>query len=61
MSSKILVVDDEPDLQDLVVQQFRRNIRNGEYEFKFARDGAEALEMLEADPDIDIVLSEVDR
>ncbi len=41
MSSKILVVDDEPDLEDLVVQRFRRNIRDGEYEFKFARDGAE--------------------
>ena len=59
MSSKILVVDDEPDLEDLVVQRFRRNIRNGEYEFKFARDGAEALEVLEADPDIDIVLCDI--
>jgi len=34
MSSKILVVDDEQDLKDLVVQRFRRNIRKGEYEFK---------------------------
>ncbi len=59
MPSKILVVDDEPDLEDLVVQRFRRNIRNGEYEFKFARDGAEALEVLEADPDIDIVLTDI--
>jgi len=59
MSSKILVVDDEPDLEDLIVQRFRRNIREGEYEFKFARDGAEALEVLEADPDIDIVLCDI--
>ena len=58
MSSKILVVDDEPDLEDLVVQRFRRNIRKGEYEFKFAGDGVEALEVLEADPDIDIVLTD---
>ena len=59
MPSKILVVDDEPDLRDLVVQQFRRSIRKGEYEFKFARDGVEALEVLKADPDIDIVLSDI--
>ncbi len=59
MTSRILVVDDEPDLEDLVVQRFRRNIRKGEYEFKFARDGVEALEVLEADPGIDIVLCDI--
>ena len=47
MPPRILVVDDEPDFRDLVVQKLRRNIRNGDYEFKFARDGAEALEVLE--------------
>ena len=61
MTSRILVVDDEPDLEDLVVQRFRRNIRKGEYEFKFARDGVEALEVLEADPGIDIVFAGVDE
>ena len=59
MSSKILVVDDEPDLEDLVVQRFRRSIRKGEYEFKFASDGVEALQVLKADPGIDIVLSDI--
>ncbi len=59
MTSRILVVDDEPDLEDLVVQRFRRNIRKGEYEFKFARDGVEALEVLESDPGIHIVLCDI--
>jgi len=59
MSSKILVVDDEPDLEVLVLQKFRRSIRKGKYEFTFARDGSEALEVLNADPEIDIVLSDI--
>jgi len=59
MSSKILVVDDEPDLKDLIVQRFRSQIRKGVYEFTFAGDGAEALKALETDPDIDIVLSDI--
>ena len=57
--SKILVVDDEPDLEPLMLQRMRRHIRSGKYEFLFARNGADALSRLEQDPDIDIVLSDI--
>jgi len=40
---KILVVDDEKDIQPLFEQRFRREIRNGEFEFVFAYSGEEAL------------------
>ena len=58
-TKKILVVDDEPDLEPLVLQRMRRNIRRGEYEFVFAHDGVEALEMLMADKEIDMVVSDI--
>ncbi|MCQ3804727.1 MAG: SpoIIE family protein phosphatase [bacterium] len=57
--SKILVVDDEPDLEPLMLQRMRRYIRKGTYEFLFARSGKEALEQLNEDPEIDIVLSDI--
>lgn len=56
---KILVVDDEPDLELLVTQKFRRRIRDGEYTFVFAQDGEQALQRLKAEADIDIVLSDI--
>ena len=56
---KILVVDDEPDLEPLILQRMRRQIRSQEYEFVFARDGVEALEKLNADQTIDMVLSDI--
>ena len=56
---KILVVDDEPDLELLVTQKFRRRIRDGEYTFVFAQDGEQALQRLKAETDIDIVLSDI--
>ena len=56
---KILVVDDEPDLEPLVLQRMRRNIRSGKYEFVFAGNGVEALEKLDEDDDIDMVLSDI--
>jgi adenylate cyclase len=59
MTSKILVVDDEPDLEDLVTQKFRRQIRDGSMAFGFARDGVEALEFLEANTDFDMVVSDI--
>ena len=58
-TKKILVVDDEPDLEPLMLQRMRRNIRRGEYEFVFAHDGVEALEMLMADKEIDMVVSDI--
>ena len=57
--SRILMVDDEEDLELLVRQRFRRRIRKGEYEFLFAHNGKEALEVLEENPDIRLVLSDI--
>lgn len=56
---KILVVDDEPDLETLILQRMRRSIRSGQYEFVFAHNGVEALEILGADDTIDMVLSDI--
>ena len=56
---KILVVDDEPDLEPLMLQRMRRDIRAGRYRFVFAQNGVEALERLSQDEDIDMVLSDI--
>jgi sigma-B regulation protein RsbU (phosphoserine phosphatase) len=57
--TRILVVDDEPDLEVLFRQRYRRQVRSGDYEFLFARDGAEALEILGPAPDVDLVLTDI--
>ncbi|UZD21379.1 response regulator [Algoriphagus halophytocola] len=57
--AKILVVDDEADLEVLITQKFRRKIRSGEYEFVFAFNGREALQKLSEQADIDMVLSDI--
>jgi sigma-B regulation protein RsbU (phosphoserine phosphatase) len=59
MSFKILVVDDEADLELLVRQKFRKKIRDGEFEFVFALNGQEALDKLKDDSGIGIVLSDI--
>lgn len=59
MITKILVVDDEPDLEALVKQKFRKKIREKEYAFLFASNGVHALEQINANPDIDVVLSDI--
>ena len=56
--AKILVVDDETDLEILIKQKFRKEIRKKEYEFLFAINGKDALEKLLEDPEVDIVLSD---
>ena len=56
---RILVVDDEPDLEPLILQRMRRKIRSGSYSFEFARNGVEALEMLNLHQDIDMVVSDI--
>ena len=56
---KILVVDDEVDLQPLMLQRMRRDIRAGRYSFVFAHNGIEALEKLNEDDTIDMVLSDI--
>ncbi len=61
MPTKILVVDDEPDLETLILQRFRKQIKDKEFEFFFARDGVEAVELLEQKDDnpIEIVLTDI--
>ena len=59
MTAQILVVDDEPDLEALVVQKFRHQIREGALIFLFAHDGVEALKLLEANRDVDMVISDI--
>src|SRR6185437_5761764 len=59
MTARILVVDDEPDLETLVQQKFRQKIRDGAVSFLFARDGVEALAVLGSNPDIDLVVTDI--
>src|SRR6188474_2234663 len=57
--AKILVVDDEADLEALIKQKFRQKIREHKYEFVFAVNGVDALVKLAEHPDIDVVLSDI--
>lgn len=57
--TKILVADDEADLETLIRQKFRQKIREQQYEFVFAINGKEALEKIQQHPDIDVVLSDI--
>ena len=59
MAATILFVDDEPDLEALVLQKFRRQIRDGAVSFVFARDGIEALQSIETNPHVDMVVSDI--
>ncbi|WP_343217803.1 AAA-like domain-containing protein [Halotia branconii] len=59
MPAIILVVDDEPDLELLLRQKFRKKIREKQFHLIFARNGVEALEILQMEPDIDIVLTDI--
>lgn len=56
---KILVVDDEPDLESLIKQKFRREIKEGKYNFSFANNGVKALEKLNEDKEIELVLTDI--
>jgi class 3 adenylate cyclase/AmiR/NasT family two-component response regulator len=57
--AKILVVDDEADLEVLIKQKFRQKIREHRYEFLFAINGVKALEQLDQHHDIDLVLTDI--
>jgi CheY-like chemotaxis protein len=59
MTAKILVVDDEHDLEELVRQKFRGQIKDGSIVFGFARDGVEALALLADKGDFDMVVSDI--
>ncbi|OGX81205.1 adenylate/guanylate cyclase domain-containing protein [Hymenobacter glacialis] len=59
MKTKILVVDDEADLELLIKQKFRRKIRESVYEFIFANNGQEALDRISENPDTSVILSDI--
>ena len=59
MTARILVVDDEPDLETLIQQKFRHQIRDGTVSFLFAHDGVEALATLTANQDVDLVVADI--
>jgi sigma-B regulation protein RsbU (phosphoserine phosphatase) len=59
MPVKILIVDDEPDLEHLIKQKFRRKVREKEFEFFAALNGLEALRILENNHEIDLILTDI--
>lgn len=59
MTVKILVVDDEPDIEVLVRQRFRKQVRDKVYSFAFAQNGAEAIKHFETDPNTELVLTDI--
>jgi sigma-B regulation protein RsbU (phosphoserine phosphatase) len=58
-TARILIVDDEPDLELLIRQRFRQQIRERVYNFVFARDGDQALDHVCRDPLIELVLTDI--
>jgi adenylate cyclase len=59
MTPTILFVDDEPDLEALILQKFRKQIRDGLVNIMFARDGLDALESLQRHPHVDLVVADI--
>jgi two-component system chemotaxis response regulator CheY len=60
MHMKILVVDDEADVQSLFVQRFRSEIKKGEFDFSFALSGEEALAYLDKNhSEVILILSDI--
>src|SRR5689334_20199531 len=59
MTARILVVDDEPDMETLLLQKFRRQIGDGAVELLFAHDGVEALDLLASSGTLDMVIADI--
>lgn len=59
MNTKILIVDDEIDLQRLIQKRFKQRIMNKDYELIFANNGEEALKILQGDPNIGVILTDI--
>jgi len=59
MPFDILVVDDEPDLELLIRQRFRKRIRAEEWAFHFAQNGFQALDVLQEQPQIQLILTDI--
>ncbi|MBM7114456.1 protein kinase domain-containing protein [Archangium primigenium] len=58
-AAKIMVIDDEPDVELLMRQRFRKQLRDAVYEFVFASDGEDALAKLRQHPDTQVILSDI--
>ena len=58
-AQRVLFVDDEPDVEPLVRQWFRREIRAGGLDVRFAGNGRQALEVLRDDPSIRLVFTDL--
>lgn len=59
MMTKVLVVDDEPDIEPLIKQKFSKYVKSKELEFIFASNGFDALKLLHQDQDINIILTDI--
>jgi class 3 adenylate cyclase len=59
MAYRILVVDDEPDVEMLIKMKFRSKISTEQYFFSFAANGVQALELLEKDKEINLILTDI--
>lgn len=59
VSQKILFVDDEPDVELLMKQRFRQQLREKKFAFYFAQNGLQALDILSKEPDIHLVVSDI--
>jgi CheY-like chemotaxis protein len=59
VSTRILVVDDEPDVESMFRQHFRRDLRSGRFTMEFATSAPAALEQAQIDPDPSLILSDI--
>ncbi|MDZ7292002.1 MAG: SpoIIE family protein phosphatase [candidate division KSB1 bacterium] len=59
MPTKILVVDDEPDLELLISHHYKKRVRDNELQFSFAQNGVQALQKLQAGGEVDVVLTDI--
>lgn len=59
MMTKVLVVDDEPDIEPLIKQKFSKYLKSKELEFIFASNGFEALKALHQDQDINVIVTDI--
>jgi CheY-like chemotaxis protein len=59
LSTYILVVDDEPDVESMFRQHFRRDLRAGRFIMEFANSAPAALEQVKNNPDPSLILSDI--
>jgi len=56
---KVLIIDDEPLLKTIIEQKFKFQINNNQLRFLYAFNGIEALSILEANPDIGVLFTDL--